>query len=172
MQAEVDQLLREKSFFLVPEFKMPAKKEAKTAVAGESPRDPEWIWSEGSEETMHPFWVVRRMTEKQLARERYEARPGQLLPRFNCELQVFSLSSVNIAVVGEKMLNRTRRIDVPWMTNSLPLEEGEELILEVGEKMTQAKHVKRSWRDAVKDNEKAKKKKKGQIRLFDFFRFF
>ena len=37
-----------------------------TAVAENEP-DPEWTWGEGDEETMHPFWVVRRMTAKHLA---------------------------------------------------------------------------------------------------------
>ena len=80
---------------------------------------------------MHPFWAVRRMTEKQLARERSQVRLGQLPPRFNCELQNFSLSSVSIATIG---LNRTKLLEVPVLTNVLPLEACEELILEVVEK--------------------------------------
>jgi hypothetical protein len=44
---------------------------------------------------------------------------------------------------------------VPFLTNSLPLEEGEELILEVAEKMRkEATPAKRSWLDAMKDDEK------------------
>lgn len=104
---------------------------------------------------MHPFWAVRRLTEKQLARERSQVRLGQLLPRFNCELRNFSLSSVSLAIIGLNTLNRTKLLGVPFLTNVHPLEACEELILEVVEKTKEAKPVKRSWRDAVKDDEKA-----------------
>jgi hypothetical protein len=101
---------------------------------------------------MHPFWAVRRMTAKQLTRERSQVRLGQLPPRFNCELQNFSLSSVGLAIIGEDTLGRTGLLRVG---DVLPLEDCEELILEVVEKTKEApRHVKRSWRDAVKDDEK------------------
>jgi hypothetical protein len=155
VQSQASKILRERTFFVLPEFRIPAKKQSNTAVAAQSPLGPEWIWSEVGGETMHPFWAVRRMTAKQLTRERSQVRLGQLPPRFNCELQNFSLSSVNLAIIGEKTLNRTKLLQVPFLTNFLPLEDCEELILEVVEKTKEAKPVKRSWRDAVKDDEKA-----------------
>ncbi len=94
------------------------------------------------------------------ARARYQVRIGQLPPRFNCELQNFSLSSVNLAIIGDTTLNRTKLLEVPFLTNSLPLEDCEELILEVVEKTKEAQPVKRSWRDAVKDDEREASRKK------------
>ena len=109
---------------------------------------------------MHPFWAVRRMTETQLARERSErqvASPGQLLPRFSCELEMRSLSNVSIATAGGQALNRSRLFEVPFLKNSRPLEEGEELILEVFEKTKDARTAKRTWRDVMKDDERSAK---------------
>ena len=158
---------RVNDFFLLPEFKIPARREAKAAVAGTSPSDPEadeadiWNWGEGGDETMHPFWCVRRMTEKQLQAAAYATgkRPGQTAPRFNCKLQLTSISDVIIATSGGKTLCRTRLFEVPFLTNSSALEEGEELILEIAEKATQLK-PKRSWIEAQKAEERATEKKK------------
>jgi hypothetical protein len=155
VKSQAGNILRVRTFFVLPEFKIPEKKQSNTAVAVQSTLDPEWIWSEVGGETMHPFWAVRRLTEKQLARERSQVRLGQLLPRFNCELRNFSLSSVSLAIIGLNTLNRTKLLGVPFLTNVHPLEACEELILEVVEKTKEAKPVKRSWRDAVKDDEKA-----------------
>jgi hypothetical protein len=164
VQSQASKIMRERAFFVLPEFKIPEKQKSNTAVAVQSTMDPEWTWSECGGETMHPFWAVRRMTEKQLARARYQVREGKMPPRFSCELKNFSLSSVNLAILGDTTLNRTKLLEVPFLTNSLPLEDCEELILEVVEKTKEAQPVKRSWRDAVKDDEKeaARTKRKEQ----------
>ena len=38
----------------------------------------EWSWGEGSEETMHPVWAVRRLTQKQLDQERVNRPLGHI----------------------------------------------------------------------------------------------
>ena len=149
---------RVKDFFLMPEFKCPARVEAKAAAAGNSHSEAQWKWS-GEDETMHPFWCVRRMTEKQMQAARSEAqkRPGTKVPQFNCELQPISVSDVNIAVVGGRSLNRTRIFEVPFLTNTSVLEQGEELIFQVSDKAAPAK-PKRTWMDAQRAEDRKKQK--------------
>ena len=134
----------------------------KTAVAEKEQAqepEPEWQWGEGSEETMHPFWAVRRMTQKQLNQERINQPLGQIKKRFNCKLQTLSLSTVNIATVKGKCFNRTRLLDVPFLTNELALQKDEELILEINEPVAKKKpEKKRTWISAWKDEEKEAKK--------------
>ena len=71
--------------------------------------------------------------------------------RFNCSMETRNLSVICAASVGGKCYNRTRILETPFLINSEPLEEGEELILETVEK-AKKEPTKRSWRDADKDN--------------------
>ena len=107
---------------------------------------------------MHPFWAVRRMTQRQMSRETAEAKEGERRLRFNCRLEVVSMSCVSVGVVKSQSVNTTRVCNVPFLTNSIEVDEGEELILEVREKTHEEKATKRTWRDAVKDEEKANQK--------------
>jgi hypothetical protein len=52
------------------------------------------------------------------------------------------------------MLNLTRIIEVPFLTNSLDVEKGEELILEVFDKAIQPAKP-RTWRNAFADEERS-----------------
>ena len=58
--------LRELTFSVLPEWKMPENKNGNAAVADAAVA--EWKWSAGV--TLNPFWAVRRMTSAQLERER------------------------------------------------------------------------------------------------------
>ena len=57
-------------------------------------------------------------------------------------------------------VNTTRVYELPLLTNSVELEEGEELILEIEDKPAEKKAQKRTWRDAYKEEEAAKAKAK------------
>ena len=113
----------------------------------------EWSWGEGSEETMHPFWAVRRLTQKQLEQERVNQPLGQIKKRFNCKLQTLSLSAVNIATAKGKCLNLTRLLHVPFLTNAFAVQKDEELMLDTNEPTCKAKPSKRSWINAMKEAE-------------------
>jgi len=141
---------RQRNLFVLPEFKMPELKPPKPAVAEEAPSQPEWIWRD--DVTLHPFWAVRRLTEQQLAK--HNANKGQKKARFNCVLQTQALSDTIIAAVGRKALNRTRIMELPFITNSVDLVDGEELFLEVFEATKKGNNAKRTWRDAVKEKVK------------------
>ena len=169
-----------------PEFKCPAKQKAKAAVAetkaavakatgedgtadvdmggmGDGAGEEEWTWGPEGTNTMHPFWAVRRLTSKQLAKDIAEPKYGTIAPRFNCEIEHIVFSGVTVGVVRNASMNTTRQCSVPFLKNVLALEEGEELILEVQDKTAQpAQDKKRTWKDALKRQElqelQAKKK--------------
>ena len=129
--------------------------------------DENWNWEDGPY-TMHPFWAVRRLTDKQLARAvaEHEERPkGTTKPRFNCSIVRHSLSNVSTGMCpNDNYVNTVRIIEVPFLTNFLAVEDGEELIMQVGEKKETPRARDRTWRDAYKDEE-AQAKKRDHERL-------
>ena len=64
------------------------------------------------------------------------------------------MSCVTVGVVKETNVNTTRTCEVPFLTNTLELEEGEELILEVREKVSTRQPAKRTWKEVYKAEEK------------------
>jgi hypothetical protein len=161
---------RQCQFYVLPEFKIPMKKQPTTNTAGAdaetsavaAQQEPEWIWAQGGADTMHPFWAVRRLTDKQLQQAKVDNPTGKIAPRFNCEFLPKTLSVVCIASITDKINNSTRMIEIPILTNSIDLEEGEELLLETTAKTKQHSAVtKRSWRDTEKAEAQEKKKRRG-----------
>ena len=157
--------VRKTTYFLNPEWRGPLHYErgrrghptAEAAVADEE----QFVWGPRGHETMHPFWAVRRMTQKQLAREVALAAEGKyhgtMRPRFNCGTEAITLSCVTVGVVRSETVNTTRVFDVPFLTNTVDLEEGEELILEVREKSRAKEQQKRTWKQAFKAEEQKEK---------------
>ena len=145
---------------LLPEFKFPKQQDVERDL---------WAWNEGGEDTMHPFWAVRRMTAQQMARAKVEVAAGKPPPRFNCELVVRSISLVCVGAMEGHSLNRTRIFEVPFLTNIQEMMQGEELILEVTGRRADPKVTKRTWREALRDEQKKQKKttfqegRKGEI---------
>ena len=176
-------LAREATYCLNPEFKAPTRQQCKAAVAEEEAKaagaqeqakatvaddtalDDEWVWGPHGEHTMHPFWAVRRLTDKQLAREKCLAEERTLRPRFNCTIAWRDMSCGTVGVVKNRAVNFTRLFEVPFLTNEVEVEEGEELILEVAEKVSvERTPTKRTWRQAVQEQERAHGKSKAKSR--------
>jgi len=146
------QLLRTRRLKISPEFIHP------TAAADEAGADAEPKWEWGGQETMNPFWAVRRMTLVELATEN-KTNEGSPL-RFNCAPKVHQMSAVNVGIVEHDMGNTTRTFDVPFITNTTNLKKGEELILEIGGAKAKAKNkvAERGWKDELKAITKHRKK--------------
>jgi hypothetical protein len=181
-EAEKSTTQRTKTLWLTPEFQAPRRNDVKPAVApavadgvdggpavaegGDATTAvavmDDWVWNEHGDDTMHPFWAVRRMTEKMLIQEKaeLEAKPlghGLQIPRFNCEIHMMTLSQTNMGLADKKLMNQTRLFEAPFLTNTTPLEKGEELILKITEKVTNKPDKKRNWRDAANEADKKKK---------------
>ena len=163
--------IRDGVYFLNPEFKAPTLKAVKDASAADSAAvADEWICSSIGDDTMHPFWAVRRMTAKQLAMEIASQKcvgadgvlkVQKLRPRFNCRMELQQVSCCTVGVVKSQSVATTRVYQVPFLINSLDLEEDEQLILEVDEKRDK-EAKKRGWKEAFKEDEKKTKLAKAQ----------
>ena len=136
----------------------------KTAVAGAEADEDGWVWGTGGQESMHPFWAVRRATAQQLERENLaklgtsapEADPQSRLS-FNCGFVKVSHTCVDIAVLGDTPLGRSRILEIPWLTNTRALRAGEELCLEIPEIVKEKSGQKRGWRAVLRNEELSKK---------------
>ena len=98
------------------------------------------------------------MTAQKWARAKLEVKPGKQPPRFNWGLVVRSISLVCVGAMEGHSMNRTRIFEVPFLTNTEEVLQGEELIMEISEKRKEPKVSKRSWRDAMRDDEIVQKK--------------
>ena len=110
---------------------------------------------------MHPFWAVRRLTQEQLDREidacvrrnkTAVAGEQERIPSFNCDLEEHTHSVVNIATVGDAVMNVSKLVKVPYMINTKALVQGEELIFPIVVK-AKSKPLVRTWRDVNKEEE-------------------
>ena len=72
------------------------------------------------------------------------------------------MSCVEVGLVKSQSVSTTRVFTVPFLTNSLEVDEGEELILEVREKTKDKVATKRTWKDDVKNEERSNKVRKEQ----------
>ena len=175
---DAQKVSREHDFVALPEFKAPAPAVQKTptAVAGGEPQSSEppsseplpselqsselqWLWGQGRAETMHPFWAVRRLTTQQLDKEvetclkrnkTVVADRQERIPRFNCALQDYNQSLTTIASLGDTVLNSTKLVRVPMLTNTDALDAGEELIMHHVVKAKVKEPSKRTWREVNK----------------------
>jgi hypothetical protein len=73
---------------------------------------------------------------------------GKLASRFNCYLKATSCTNVCVAAAGGRLQKSARAIDVPCLVNFEALRKGEELVLEIYEKVEQPVAKKLRWRDA------------------------
>ena len=67
------------------------------------------------------------------------------------------MSCVNVGIVKSQSVSTTRVCNVPFLTNSLEVYEGEELILEVREKKNDKGATKRTWKHVLQDQIRARK---------------
>ena len=119
----------------------------------------EWLWGQGRAETMHPYWAVRRLTPQQLDKEveaclkrnkTAVAGKEENIPTFNCGFQEYNQSTTTIATFPETVLNETKLVKVPMLTNTKALAKGEELILRQTVQAKEKQAPKRTWREVSK----------------------
>ena len=155
---------RQRYVFVNPEFSPPIEAMGSPAVAGQDAAI-EWQWNPKGTETMCPFWAVHRMTRKQLqaattADCTYLERVG-VRRRFNCELRPHVMTCINIGmtILGQGPVNMTRTLEVPFLVNTIELEDGEQLFLEIQEAAPKPEKP-RGWKQAHHESEQASKKSK------------
>ena len=87
------------------------------------------------------------------------------MPDLNCEIVTQVHPAMCIASIGDKAVNCTRFISVPFITNVKDVLKGEELICALVQPPKPKKAVTRTWQDVRKDQvavaaKKAKKESK------------
>ena len=148
---------------LLPEFKVPTAVAAKplSAVPTEGEGESIFQYSKDDSESMHPFWAVRRLTKIKLDDEQKAIlaeiqRTGEKMkvPKVNCEIVTKVHPAMCIASIGDKAVNCTRFISVPFITNVTDVLKGEELICAHVLPIKPKKATKRTWQDEKKDHDK------------------
>ena len=104
----------------------------------------DYVWSDpsaGSATTfcsLNPFWGVRRVTAKELAKSNNVfSSTYQKTQSFNCSLQTASVPNVCVSIAlgaTARADGATRIVEFPFMTNHVAVEAGEELLMEKHEK--------------------------------------
>ena len=169
--------VRASRFWIHPEFSAPKLKKTTDTAAGQPATGQpaptavaEWEWEPTTAYSMHPFWAVRKLTAAQLKKEQIDvgfSNTGQCeeerrpVPRFNCVYQTRQVSCVNVIPGPGSVQRNLRIVEVPYITNSVDLAEGDELILQVFEKVKKD-DKKRRWLDEHKDKSKKAKTTAGK----------
>jgi len=106
-------------------------------------------------EVMHPFWLIPRMTEKDL-KVRNEDAAGtrgvaQAQGTFNLELDTLQLGVTAMGCLMFKKTNIAWSVKVPIITNSNAIKKGEELILRVAPPPKKDKEpIVETWKNGAK----------------------
>ena len=135
-----------------PEWEPPEDKKVASDASGEHHT---WAW--GGKEAMHPHWAVRRLTDDELRVK----LPGA---HFNMKQETREIS---IVCVGRGDHTITWMVQVPFLTNSVDLSAGVELVWQARAKPMK-EQKKNTWKDdqKVRDQQAAqelKKRKKDDV---------
>ena len=76
---------------------------------------------------MGVYWGIRRMSSSDLEQANKVRTKQQ---SFNCRFEMVRLVNVCVGLVSKRGLNQARNVEVPFITNSIDVEAGEELLLE------------------------------------------
>ena len=115
------------TYYIHPEFKMPSDDRTEAHMM-KAPMDPVWEWN--GDETMHPYWAVRRLTEEDKEKATTKEKPLA----FNTTVQGKTFYLTSVGDIQGNAHNLTIHVTIPMITNTVPIKEGEELILEVAQK--------------------------------------
>lgn len=135
-----------RAYYVHPEYKLPedATTEEMSAVA-----DDTRLWSWKGDETLHPFWAVRRLSR--------DDKQKTASTTFNTETAEKDFNVVTVGQIGEDSISITLTVTVPMLTNSVALKKGDELFMETTAKMA-AKRKITTWKEESAAHAKAKAK--------------
>ena len=129
--------------FVHPEWQSPEDATVRQATHAVACEHKAWTWT--GKESMHPYWAVQRLSSAQLTTRFPKGA------RFNMELLHKELAVVT--VIGAA--NRTFVVRVPFLTNSIDIQEGVELLWECASKPKKAASTSVDWKHDQKLKEAA-----------------
>ena len=103
-------------------------------------------------ELMHPFWMMPRMTDKELRTRNEEANAkGTPVATFNLEMNRLLFGVVTTGSLMSRKTNITRSVNVPIITNNRPIKQNEELIIQISPPVRKEKEpTKETWKANAK----------------------
>ena len=120
-------ILKSFKFYVNPEWKGP-----------EADRDDPEMWNWQGDESMHPYWSIRRLSQQRLG----EAT-------FNMTTKPLSFNVITLGSVSGKVRSMAMEVTVPFLTNSVEIPNGAELLLEEEDKQRKEKQKAKTWKDDV-----------------------
>ena len=119
--------LKSFKFYVNPEWKGPEADRV----------DPE-MWSWHGDESMHPYWSIRRLSQQRLG----EAT-------FNMTRKDVAFTVLTLGAINGKSVSVTMEVTVPVLTNSVEIPNGAELLLEEEERQRKENQKAKTWKDDV-----------------------
>ena len=120
-------ILKSFRFYVNPEWKAP-----------EADHDDPESWNWQNDESMHPYWSVRRLSHQRLG----EAT-------FNMTTKPLEFTVATVGAVSGEYLSVLMKVTVPFMTNYVEIPKGAELLLEEEDKQRKEKQKSKTWKDDV-----------------------
>ena len=111
------------TFYVVPEWLGPRAQLADDHDSDDAETKMEWTWC--GDESMHPYWAIRRQTEKQTKQE----HPCNMM------FKEFAFTCVAVGSMRGTSVTTTAEVTIPFLTNELEIPRGAELWLQVEEHM-------------------------------------
>lgn len=142
--------------YINPEWRQPETKET-TEFQEQNGVEVDWDWK--GNETMNPFWAVRRLTQTQLTQE----QKTPTVKGFNVKLTNKEFSQVTVGSIQGDSMSTTWSITLPVMTNEEAIKKDDELILQHETTSKPEKRKTRTWKSDVREAEAQKKRRPADV---------
>ena len=127
------------TYYVHPEWKAPKEMDHLNIFGVQ-----EWEWA--GDETMHPFWAIRRLGATQLSKEPPE---DKTVAGFTAAMTTKDFTVVTVGCVQNQSAAMTLVVQVPFITNLGIMGRGTELIMEQPEVKKEEKR-KSTWKEESK----------------------
>ena len=97
---------------------------------------------------MHPFLAVRRLAQHELRRKNIDEPRSRPL-QFNVQLLDTEFNMVTVGRFADESITTTYQVVVPMMTNTVPIKQGDPLVLEHVAQTGENKRKEYTWKDKV-----------------------
>ena len=128
------------TIYILPDLKMPTV----------NIKEPSTPFTFAGDEKMHPFWMIRRISGEELSQENAKMNDKTKHKTFNC---AFEKKEAHIIIMCSGV-SSTYKLTVSLLTNTVPVTEGAELLVETVKK-ARPQPKEQTWEEALKARVKA-----------------
>ena len=90
------------------------------------------------DESMHPYWSIRRLTQQRLGEATFNMKTKQL-----------TFPTVTVGAPSGVSTSLSMEVTVPFLTNSVEIPNGAELLLEEEDRQRKVPQKLKTWKDHV-----------------------